>query len=71
MAQIYDSSRGGFSLCFQLASGPRERRAGELLERLERRAFDSCEGIQDLETPDGVEHLLDHLRTHFEPIEGI
>ena len=29
----------------------------------------SCEGIQDLETPDGVENLLDHLRTHFEPIE--
>ena len=32
-------------------------------------AFDSCEGIQDLDTPDGVESLLDHLRTHFEPIE--
>ena len=46
-----------------------ERRAGKLLERLEARAFDSCEGIQDLETPNGVENLLDHLRTHFEPIE--
>ena len=46
-----------------------ERRAGKLLERLEARAFDSCEGIQDLETPNGVEKLLDHLRTHFEPIE--
>ena len=33
------------------------------------RAFDPCEGIQDLETPTGVENLLDHLRTHFEPIE--
>ena len=42
-----------------------ERRAGKLLERLEARAFDSCEGIQDLETPNGVENLLDHLRTHF------
>ena len=39
------------------------------MERLEGRAFDSCEGTQDLETPDGVENLLDHLRTHFEPIE--
>ena len=39
------------------------------MERLERRALDSCEGIQDLETPDGVENLLDHLWTHFEPIE--
>ena len=28
-----------------------------------------AKGIQDLETPDGVEDLLDHLRTHFEPIE--
>ena len=46
-----------------------ERRAGKLLERLEGRAFDLCEGIQDLETPEGVENLLDHLRTHFEPIE--
>ena len=41
------------------------------MERLEGRAFDSCEGIQDLETPDGVENLLDHLRTHFKPIEVI
>ena len=46
-----------------------EREAGKLLERLEGRAFDSCEGIQDLETQIGVENLLDHLRTHFEPIE--
>ena len=46
-----------------------ERRSRELLERLEARAFDSCEGIQDLETPNGVENLLDHLRMHFEPIE--
>ena len=36
---------------------------------LEGRPFDSCEGIQNLERPDGVENLLDHLRTHFEPIE--
>ena len=48
-----------------------ERRAGELLERLEGRAFDSCEGIRDLETPNGVENLLGHLRTHFEPIEVV
>ena len=34
------------------------RRAGKLLERLEGRAFDSREGIQDLETPNGVENLL-------------
>ena len=40
------------------------RRAGKLVERLEGCAFDSCEGIQDLATPDGVEKLLDHLRTH-------
>ena len=46
-----------------------ERRAGKLVQRLEGRAFDSCEGIQDLETPNGVENLLDHLRIHFEPIE--
>ena len=46
-----------------------ERRAGKLLERLEGREFDSPEGIQDLETPNGVENLLDHLRLHFEPIE--
>ena len=46
-----------------------ERRAGKLLERLEARAFDSCEGIQDLETPNCVENLLDHLRTHSGPIE--
>ena len=38
-------------------------------ERLEGRAFDSCEGIQDSEPPHSVEHLLDHCRTHFEPIE--
>ena len=46
-----------------------EKRAGKLLERLEERAFESCEGIQDLETPNGVEKLLDHLRIWFEPIE--
>ena len=39
-----------------------EKRAGKLLERLEGRAFESCEGIQDLETPNGVENVLDHLR---------
>ena len=46
-----------------------ERRADKLLECLEGRAFDSCEGIQDLETPNGVENLLDHSRTHCEPFE--
>ena len=46
-----------------------ERRAGKLPERLEERAFVSCEGMQDLESPNGVENLLDHLRTHVEPIE--
>ena len=46
-----------------------ERRAGKLLESLEGRAFDLREGTQNLETPSGVEDLLDHLRTHFEPIE--
>ena len=46
-----------------------ERRADKLLERREGRAFDACEGIQDLETPDGVEDLLDHLRVHFKPVE--
>ena len=40
-----------------------ERRTGKLLERLEGRALDSTEGMQDLDTPDGVEHVLDHLRT--------
>ena len=39
-----------------------DRRAGTLLQRLEGRAFDSCAGIQDWETPNGVENLLDHLR---------
>ena len=33
------------------------------------RAFDSCEGTKDLETPKGVESLLDHLRMHFEPMD--
>ena len=42
-----------------------ERRAGKLMERLEGRAFDSREGIQDLGTPSGVEDLLDDLRPHF------
>ena len=37
--------------------------------KLEGRAIDSCEGIQDLESPDGVENLFDHLKTHFGPIE--
>ena len=46
-----------------------ERRAGKLLERLEGRAFELCEVIQDLETPNGVEDLLCHLRRHFEPID--
>ena len=46
-----------------------ERRAGKLLERVEGRAFDSGEGLQDLDMPSGVEDLLDHLRTHFEPFE--
>ena len=50
-------------------TGVSERRAGKLVERLEGRAFDSCQGIQDLETPNGVENLLDHLRTHFEPTD--
>ena len=43
------------------------RRVGKLVERLEGRAFDSCVGIQDLETLNGIENLLDHLRRHFEP----
>ena len=47
-----------------------ERRDGKLLERLEARAFDSCEGIQGLETPNDVENLLGHLRTHVEPVEA-
>ena len=34
-----------------------------------KRAFDSCEGTKDLETPTGVESLLDHLRMHFEPMD--
>ena len=46
-----------------------ERRAGNLLKLLEGRALDSCEGIQDLETSNGVENLLDDLVAHFEPIE--
>ena len=45
------------------------RRAGKLVDRLEGRAFDPCEGIQDLEIWNGVENLLDHMRTHFEPLE--
>ena len=46
-----------------------ERRAVKLLERLEGRAFESCEGMRDLNTPNCVENLLDHLRIHFESIE--
>ena len=39
------------------------------MERLEGRAFDLCEGIRDLATPNGVDNLLDHLRIHFEAVE--
>ena len=46
-----------------------EKRAGKLSERLAGRALESCEGIEDLETPNGVENWLDHLRLHFEPID--
>ena len=46
-----------------------ERRAGKLLERPEGRALDCCEGIQNMETPNSVENLLDHLRRYFDPIE--
>ena len=46
-----------------------ERWAGQLLERLGGRASDLCEGIQDLETPNGVENVLDHLRMHFQLID--
>ena len=48
-----------------------DRRAGKLLERLEGRAFDLCQEIQDLGTWSGVENLLDHLRRHLEPIDVI
>ena len=53
-------------------SNPRvvpEKRARKLLERLGERVSDSFEGIHALETPNGVEVLLDHLRAHIEPIE--
>ena len=41
-----------------------------MVERLEGRAFDSCEGIQDLETPNGVENFAGSLEGHIcEPIE--
>ena len=46
-----------------------ERRAGKLLERVEGHAFDLSEGIQDWQTPKGVDILLDHLRRYFEPID--
>ena len=46
-----------------------ERRAGKLLERLEGHASDLCQGIQDWETPKGVQNLLDHLRMYCEPID--
>ena len=69
MEQISDSTRGGFVFFVSNTREAPERRAGKLVERLEVRAIDSCEGIQDLRTPNGVENLLDHLRTHFEPIE--
>ena len=39
-----------------------ERRVGKLVEGLERRGFDSCGGIQDIETPNGVENLLGRLK---------
>ena len=42
-----------------------DKRACKLLKQLEGVAFESCEGLQDLET----ENLLEHLRIHFEPIE--
>ena len=63
MEQISDSTRGAFVSSFPTREWP-QRRAGTLLERLEGRAFDSREGNQDLETPNGVENLLDHSRTH-------
>ena len=48
----------------QYPSGP-ERRAGKLLERLHGWAFDSCEGLQDVETPKSVDIFLEHLRLYF------
>ena len=68
MEQISDSTRRVRLFVSNTRVVP-ERRAGKLLERLEERAFGSCEEIQDLEAPHGVENLLDHLRIHFEPIE--
>ena len=61
--------RGGFVSSVSNTRVAPERRAGKLLERPEGRAFDSCEGIQNMETPNCVGNLLDHLRTYFEPME--
>ena len=51
--------------CVPYTSGSRETG----YEAFEGRAFDLCEEIQDLETPKGVQNLLDYLRVHFEPID--
>ena len=59
-----DFSQADSSLCVPDTSG-----SGKLLERLEGRACDACEGIQALETTNSVVNLPDHLRIHFEPIE--
>ena len=48
---------------------PQREGLANFLARLESRAFDSCEEMQDVDTPNGVEDLLDPLRTHFELIE--
>ena len=70
MEQIPDSTRGRFvSLCPTREWPQREGLVNFWSDWKDVRAVDSCEGIQDLETPNGVENLLDHLRTHFEPIE--
>ena len=59
------------AILFGRTSGirPPARRDGKLVERLEGRAVDSCEGVQDRETLDGVKTLFDQLRTHLEPIK--
>ena len=60
MEQMSDRARVGFvSLCPSTRVAP-ERRAGKLLERLDGRACDACEGRQDVDTP-SVEDLLDHF----------
>ena len=53
---------------------PTWRQAGRLMEKLSGDAWDHCETLGDvtaLQTNDGVDQLIEHLRLRFEMIENL